>query len=264
MIKIENAKEAQKDKEYVNALIRFLYMVADDELVIGHRDSEWLGVAPEIEEDIAFSSIAQDEVGHANYFYSLLEEFGEGDIDVIAFERKSPQRMNAVFVELPNGDWAKTILRHYLYDTFDDVRLDAMIDSSYLPIAFGARKMKREEHYHLIHMETLVRRLGTAGGEALERLKRGFGILWGNVGDLFALPEGFKEFSEFGILTQTVSDLQREWLLRIEKVLKESGIIDKTAKLTVPVGTRTNHSDALDELIETLLEVHEIDRSATW
>lgn len=263
--RIDDAKEAQKDKAYSAALIRFLYCVADDELVIGHRDSEWLGLAPEIEEDIAFSSVAQDEIGHACYFYSLLEELGVGDADILAFERDASQRRNAVFVELPNGDWAETVLRHFFYDIFEDVRLDAMVDSSYKPIAFGARKMKREEHYHLIHMEMLVRRLGTAGGEALERLQKGFTVLWQNVGDLFAFTEDDNVlFAEFGILQESVSELKNKWVSRVEKVLRESFIIDEAAKLVVPSGTRTNHTAALEELVMTLTEVHEIDRAASW
>ena len=84
-------------------MIALLYQLADDELVVGHRDSEWLGLAPHIEEDVAFSSIAQDEVGHATLYYRLLEELGEGRADDLAFLRPAAQRRNAVLLERPTG-----------------------------------------------------------------------------------------------------------------------------------------------------------------
>lgn len=133
-MRVENAEQAKQSEAYRAALVDFLYQLADDELCLGHRDSEWLGLAPDIEEDVAFSSVAQDEVGHATYCFSLLHDLGEEDPDRIAFAREVKRWRNAVLLERPNGDWAYSIARHFLYDVFDDIRLEALTKSSYRPL----------------------------------------------------------------------------------------------------------------------------------
>ena len=95
-MRVESAAEAAKISGYREALTELLFQLADDELVMGHRDSEWLGLAPDIEEDVAFSSIAQDEVGHSVYFFERLHELGETDSDRLAFGRGANRRRNAV------------------------------------------------------------------------------------------------------------------------------------------------------------------------
>lgn len=144
------------DKE---TLIRLLYQLADDELIMGHRDSEWLGLAPHIEEDIAYASIAQDEIGHATVFYNLLTGLGEGNADDLAFLRHPNQRCNAVLLERPNGegtylesprfDWGYAVARRLAYDLFDALRLEALANSIYLPLAQVANKIRREERYQI-------------------------------------------------------------------------------------------------------------------
>ena len=160
---VERADQARQDPEYRKALVELLYQLADDELCLGHRDSEWLGVAPDIEGDVAFSSIAQDEVGHAVFHLERLHELGEPDPDFLAFSRGPTERRNAVLVERPNGDWAQTILRHFLYDVFDDVRAESLLASSYRPLAQGMAKIRREEYYHLLHLKMWVIRFRPGG-----------------------------------------------------------------------------------------------------
>ena len=163
-MRVVSATEAKNIDGYREALTELLFQLADDELIVGHRDSEWLGLAPDIEEDVAFSSIAQDEVGHAVYYFERLHELGEDDADRLAFDRRADQRRHAVVLERPNGDWAYTIARHFFYDVFDQIRLEALSDSGYVPLAQGVAKIRREEHYHLLHMRLWFTRLGSAGG----------------------------------------------------------------------------------------------------
>jgi ring-1,2-phenylacetyl-CoA epoxidase subunit PaaC len=142
-----------------DALADYLLCWADDELVLGHRDSEWTGFAPQIEEDVAFSSIAQDELGHAALLYGLIADLTGDDVDRLALRRPAAAYRHAALLERPNGDWAHTIARHLLYDLADAVRLDACCDSAYPPLAAIARRMLREEHYHRLHGETWWARL---------------------------------------------------------------------------------------------------------
>lgn len=103
-------------ESFGEALEPVLLALADDDLIIGHRHSEWTGWAPHIEEDIAFSSIAQDEIGHANLYFNLLAELKGVPADRIALGREASDYTNAIICERPNRDWAYTISRHFLYE----------------------------------------------------------------------------------------------------------------------------------------------------
>ncbi len=150
-----------------------LLEIADDELVLGWRDSEWTGIAPVLEEDVAFSSIAQNEIGHARAVYELLTGSRSGvreadpsapgrapssrradDPDALAFDRRPDEYRCAPFVELRLLDWAHTIARRWLYEVADEIRLAALKEE--LPLA---AKIDREEAYHRMHAEMWHERL---------------------------------------------------------------------------------------------------------
>src|SRR3989454_10841369 len=133
--------------------VALLLALADDELIIGHRHSQWTGWAPHIEEDLAFSSIAQDEIAHARLLYGLARQAGltDRDEDGLALGRRPEDYRNAVLCERPNGDWGYTLARQYLYDTADAVRLEALAGSSWTELADAVRLMQLEEAYHLDH-----------------------------------------------------------------------------------------------------------------
>jgi ring-1,2-phenylacetyl-CoA epoxidase subunit PaaC len=124
--------------------------LADDELVIGWRDSEWTGIAPLLEEDVAFSSIAQNEIGHARAVYELLAD----DADVLAFDRRPDEYRCAPLVQLHLLEWAHTIARRWLYEVADEIRITALMDE--VPVA---AKINREEMYHRMHAEMWHERL---------------------------------------------------------------------------------------------------------
>jgi ring-1,2-phenylacetyl-CoA epoxidase subunit PaaC len=123
--------------------------LADDELVLGWRESEWTGIAPLLEEDVAFSSIAQNEIGHARAVYSLLAE----DPDALAFDRKPEEYRCAPLVELHLLEWGHTIARRWLYEVADEIRIAALKDDSDPGVAGLAAKIDREEAYHRMHAE---------------------------------------------------------------------------------------------------------------
>jgi ring-1,2-phenylacetyl-CoA epoxidase subunit PaaC len=130
--------------------------IADDELVLGWRDSEWTGIAPVLEEDVAFSSIAQNEVGHARAIYQLLAD----DADALAFDRTPDEYRSSKLVELRFvPDWARTIARRVLYEAADELRLESLKASSDRAVAGLAAKIDREEAYHRMHAELWQERL---------------------------------------------------------------------------------------------------------
>jgi ring-1,2-phenylacetyl-CoA epoxidase subunit PaaC len=132
---------------------------ADDELILGWRDSEWTGIAPSLEEDVAFSSIAQNEIGHARALYELAARDLGTTADELAFDREPSEYRCAPLVELRKLDWAHTIARHWLYETADELRLAALKESDDAEVAGLAAKMDREEVYHRLHAQMWADRL---------------------------------------------------------------------------------------------------------
>jgi ring-1,2-phenylacetyl-CoA epoxidase subunit PaaC len=131
--------------------VQTLLAIADDELVLGWRDSEWTGIAPSLEEDVAFSSIAQNEIGHARALYELAARRLDTTADELAFDRDPDDYRCAPLVQRRRLDWAHTIARHYLYETADELRLEMLKESADPDVAGLAAKMDREEQYHRLH-----------------------------------------------------------------------------------------------------------------
>ena len=154
-----------------------LLALADDELILGWRNSEWTGIAPFLEEDVAFSSIAQNEIGHARALYELAARELGTTADELAFDRGPEEYRSAPLVELRRLEWARTIARHWLYETADEIRIAALKASDDPEIAGLAAKIDREEAYHRMHAEMWIDRLlGTDEGRT--RLNDAIDELW--------------------------------------------------------------------------------------
>lgn len=136
-----------------------LLQIADDELILGWRDSEWTGIAPLLEEDVAFSSIAQNEIGHARALYELVARERGVSADELAFDRAPEEYRCSRLVELRLLDWEKTVARHYLYEEADAQRLEQLKQSDDADIAGLAAKIDREEAYHRMHAQMWFDRL---------------------------------------------------------------------------------------------------------
>jgi ring-1,2-phenylacetyl-CoA epoxidase subunit PaaC len=151
-----------------------LLAIADDELILGWRNSEWTGIAPFLEEDVAFSSIAQNEIGHARALYQLVAEELGTTADELAFDRKPEEYRCSQFVELRVvPDWARTIARQVLYEEADEKRIRALMESDDEKVAGLAAKIDREEAYHRMHAQMWHERLQAEPryAEALEELR---------------------------------------------------------------------------------------------
>jgi ring-1,2-phenylacetyl-CoA epoxidase subunit PaaC len=150
-----------------------LLEIADDELVVGWRNSEWTGIAPFLEEDVAFSSIAQNEIGHARALYQLVAADLGTTADELAFDREPAEYRCAPLVELRLvPDWAATVARHYLYETADSIRIESLKHSDDAEVAGLAAKIDREETYHRMHADMWFERLRDEHrfGEAVQDL----------------------------------------------------------------------------------------------
>jgi ring-1,2-phenylacetyl-CoA epoxidase subunit PaaC len=245
-----------------DALAELLLSVADDEFVIGFWDSEWTGIAPMLEEDVATSSIAQDEIGHARALYELLATLTEDDADRIAFGRDADDYRHAALLDHARGDWAFSVARRWLYETADAVRLAAFARSSWEPLAQLAGKMRREETYHRMHADAWLRRLSNAGPEVRPRLVDALTRLWPDAQAIFAPLAGEEELLRHGLLPQPMRALHAAWQAEVGPIL--ALIVPDLQAVTPSVDGRTRHSDDFRWLHGQFTLVAGSEVGATW
>jgi ring-1,2-phenylacetyl-CoA epoxidase subunit PaaC len=248
-----------------NALAILLLAMADDEFVIGFSDSEWTGIAPLLEEDVAMSSLAQDELGHARALYELLAGVvNDGrDADAIAYDRPPEGYYHARLLDHMRGDWAATIARRYLYDTADAVRLEALAASSHEPLRDLVAKIRREERYHLLHAETWLDRLATTPGEPRRRLLEALEAMGPDAGTVLAPLPTELSLEMSGVLDATSSELDRRWRASIAPTFARLDLPMPPAVLD-PERARTSHSDTFRWLWGEFTSVRRTEPGATW
>jgi ring-1,2-phenylacetyl-CoA epoxidase subunit PaaC len=268
-------------------LADYLLALGDDELILGHRNSEWCGHAPILEEDIAFANIALDEIGHATLWYSCLAELlGEDPQrypDRVVFFRHLDDFRNAPLVELPKGDWAFSMLRQYLFDEVEKIRLGGLASSTYEPLAAAAQQVRKEEFYHYRHTRAWVKRLGLGTEESHSRLQRALEDLWPYIPEIFRLTTGEEELVSAGIVPND-GEVAASWRGEVFPFLQECGLRlpmdglmkrgdgqETRADFATPPGEsvsplprRTKHSPHLKVLVTEMQSVARSDPRAEW
>lgn len=247
------------------AIKELLYKMADDLLIIGHRNSEWTGLGPILEEDISFSSMAQDKIGQSQALYVLLNELGEQEPDTVAFTRNASQFHNAQFLELPNGEYDFSLVRHFLYDHADQMRFESLAQSSYEPLAKVARKVKGELKYHVFHANTWFVKLGSANEESHNRMQKALNEAWNYALGMFEEGDYENALIAEGIFEGEAS-LKDKWLNAITPIIFKAGLMIPPADSWKPVngGRKGIHTDHLSPLVEEMSEVFRYDPSAEW
>jgi ring-1,2-phenylacetyl-CoA epoxidase subunit PaaC len=251
--------------ELRQALAAYLTGLADDELLLGHRNSEWCGHAPIIEEDIAFANLALDEIGHAAAWYTLAADLLEKDRerypDELVYFREPGEYRNLQLVELPRGDWALSVLRQFLFDALERVRLARLSSSSYEPAAEAAVKMAKEEIYHYRHSLAWVRRLGSGTEESRRRMQNALNELWPYSQQAFIQSEEEQDLARQNLVPEA-SRLKQEWEELVLPVLEESGL--SLPQSTPVVADRKEHSAHLKVLLSELQSLARSEPEARW
>lgn len=244
------------------AVGNLLLAMADEEVLIGHRDSEWVGHAPILEADIAIASIAQDEIGHAILWYSLLQELGWPDPDRMAYFRDPPEFRNATLVELPRGDWAFTVVRQFLFDFAEKVRLEALIGSAWAPLAEAAAKVRREETYHLMHSRAWIARLGDATEESHQRMQAALDLAWPHALGLFEPAPGEALRVAEGIQPPE-AELRARWEAEVRPILEAASLVIPQAE-PIYGGRAGRHTEHLTSLLADFQLVARSGLGETW
>jgi ring-1,2-phenylacetyl-CoA epoxidase subunit PaaC len=248
-----------------NALSLLLLAMADDEFVIGFSDSEWTGIAPLLEEDVAMSSLSQDELGHAQAIYRLLSEVVDDgrDADAIAYDRPPDGYYHARLLDHARGDWADTIARRYLYETADAARLDALAGSSYEPLRELVAKLRREERYHLMHVSAWLERMTLAGGEPRARLLAALDRLAPDAATVLSPLPNDLALARAGIIDATGGELDTRWRASIGPVFDRLEL-PMPPPVVDPLNARSHHSEAFRWLWGEFTAVRSSDPGATW
>jgi len=271
---IKTPEQAQQDPKYYAALKELLFQLADDDFILAFRGSEWLGLAPHIEEDVAFSSISQNMMGHAAMYFQLLEDLGAGNADALAHDRSPQNRRNAVGLELVNGpgtylehpqyDWAFTVVRHYFYESYKTIKLNSLKTSSYQPLAHAAAKMKIEQYYHLMHWRTWFQQLLNAGGEARVRMLKAVERVWADFGGVLTLGRSGSEFAQHQLIAGE-EELKKQFFNELSPVCIAVELT-MTAKPSMVNGNGRmgEHTNDLEQAILTLSEVYRSEPNVIW
>lgn len=248
------------------ALKNLLYRMADDELIIGHRNSEWTGLGPILEEDIAFSSIAQDKIGHSLALFQILETLGEPEPDTSAFSRNLLQMKCCHLVEYPIGGYDFSLMRHFLFDTAEMLRYQMLENSSFLPLAQLAKKVRGEIKYHVFHANTWVTQLGAKGNEeSHSKMQAALDFAFPLALGIFEQSQYESELISDGIFAGE-AELQKKWIETISIILEKATLVLPDIESVKPsYGGRAGiHTEYLQPLLEEMTEVISTDPSAEW
>ncbi len=246
---------------------RLILSLADDEFILGYRDSEWTGIAPMIEEDIAFSSIAQDEIGHARALYELLETRTGHTADSIAFGRSPVQYLNCKLVEHPREDWGFAIARQYLYDTAEHIRTTVLMRSSDKALSQIMEKIAREEKYHLLHTRTWIERLAQGPinetNEGRRRLEIGLKKAWPHAQGIFEPLFDEEALLRSGVLSESMMSMQERFQAEVKGFLARFSLGLEQAE-PIYGGRQGEHTTAFSTLWAEMTLVYRQAPEAVW
>ncbi|ASZ10393.1 phenylacetate-CoA oxygenase subunit PaaC [Chitinophaga pendula] len=250
------------------AVTDLITKMADDELIIGHRNSEWTGLGPVMEEDIAFSSMAQDKIGHALALYTILHEQLQGaDPDQFAFMREASAFKCCHLVELPIGDYDFSLMRHFLFDHAEAVRYRHLLQSSYTPLKQLSQKVKGELKYHTLHANAWLLQLCRAGADSHARMQAALDTCFPLACGIF---EPAADEVEALLIAEAIYPgeevLYNEWLDQIYPILAQAGLnLPDVAQVRPAYGGRGGqHTKWLVPMLNEMGAVFRLDPQASW
>lgn len=247
------------------ALFRYALRMGDNNLVLGHRLSEWCGHGPQLEEDIAQANIALDLIGQArNYLTYAGEVEGKGRTeDNLAYLRTDREYLNVLLVELHKGDYARTIARSFLYDAFHLPLQQALTTSSDERLKGIAEKAVKEVTYHLRHSSEWLIRFGDGTAESHERAQNALDDLWRYTGELFVPDEAETLLAQAGTVPD-LADIRKEWNIIIDRTLKEAELQRPADGWMATGGKKGVHSEHLGPMLAEMQTLQRTFPGVEW
>jgi ring-1,2-phenylacetyl-CoA epoxidase subunit PaaC len=242
----------------MSALIDYTLHLADNSLILGQRNSEWCGHGPVLEQDIAITNISLDLIGQARNFFQYAATLipnpspqgGEGSNpvteDTLAYLRKEREYKNCLLVEQPNGDWAQTMLRQYLFSQYQYLLFQQLQNWKDQQIAAIAVKSLKEVTYHLRWSREWVIRLGDGTEESRQRMLKAIDELWRYTGEMFVQVNYEKET---GI---DYNKIKEEWNLKVAAVFSEATLLIPEKKFMQTGGKEGKHTEHLGYILTEL------------
>ncbi|MBM7067842.1 1,2-phenylacetyl-CoA epoxidase subunit PaaC [Actibacterium sp. 188UL27-1] len=248
------------------ALFDYLLRQGDTALILGHRLSEWCGVAPALEEDIAMANTALDLIGQTQMWLGYAAEVdGQGrTADDLAFRRDVWDFRNLLLVEQTNGDFGKTVMRQFLFDAFDVANLTALQGSTDPRIAEIAAKSVKEAQYHLERSRETVIALGDGTAQSNARMQAALDLLWSFTGEMFAMDDVDHTLAQDGTVPD-LAQLQPGWTRTVNAVFTEAMLTppeSSHAQLGGKTGAR--HSEHLGHMLATMQFLPRAYPDARW
>jgi ring-1,2-phenylacetyl-CoA epoxidase subunit PaaC len=258
------------------SLIDYTLHLADNSLILGQRNSEWCGHGPVLEQDIAITNISLDLIGQARNFYQYAaqlinkqtelseskvppsEGFREASEDSLAYLRKEREFKNCLLVEQPNGDWAQTILRQYLFSQYQYLLYQQLQQSNDERLAAIATKALKEVTYHLRWSSEWVIRLGDGTEESHNRILKAVDELWRYTGELF-VPADFEK--QTGV---DFDKIKQEWLLKVKEVFDEATLLMPEKTFMQSGGKEGKHTEHLGYILTELQYIQRTYPGCEW
>lgn len=242
-----------------------LTRLGDNALILGHRVSEWCGLAPVLEEDIALANMALDLIGQTQLWLGLAAEVeGAGrDADALAFRRDAWDFRNILLVELPNGDFAQTLMRQFLFDAWHLPMLTALSSSKEARIAEIAAKAVKEVAYHVERSADLVIRLGDGTEESHARMQKALDRLWPYTGEMFLGDATDQRLAEAGIMPAPES-LRAAWDETVNHVLAEATLTRPEGTFAHKGGKQGRHTEHMGHLLAPMQWLQRAYPDAGW
>ncbi len=249
----------------MDALATYALRLGDDSLVLAQRLSEWCGHAPALEVDLSLANMALDLIGQATHFLGVAGEAeGAGrDADALAFRRDVMDFTNCLLVEQPNGDFAQTIARQFLFSTFQELLFAELQKSKDARIAAIAAKASKEVTYHARLACDWVVRLGDGTEESKARMIAGLDWMWRFVDEMFAMDEIDAAMVEAGVGVDKAA-LRSAWDARVDAVLAEATLAPPAPRRATLGGRKGHHSEHLGHLLTEMQFLQRAYPGATW
>ncbi len=249
----------------MNDAATYALRLGDDALVLAQRLSEWSARAPELEEDLALTNVALDLLGQARQLLTRAGELeGEGrDEDDLAYLRGDREFLNALIVEQPNGDFARTIARQLMFSTYQLALYDRLRDSTDPVISGVAEKAVKEVAYHRDHAREWTLRLGDGTEESHRRMQEGVDWMWPLATELFEHDALAERLVAEGIAADA-RELRPAWEHYVGAVLEEATLAIPETNYAATGGRRGEHSEALGHLLAVMQSTHRAYPGATW